>query len=442
MHLLLLSAALLSAAPPSAAKPEKELIVVVLIDALRAREVGAYGYDRPTTPHIDALAKLGTRYTRAYANAPWTRPSTACLLTGLNASKHRTETETSVLPAAITTLAERLQQAGFHTAGFTANGNGGSLAGLQRGFDIFEDPTRTYTKSKRGTTYNGLPTGPFIVERALSFLKTSAADKQFLFLFLVDPHDPYQAPPELEAMFLGDFKGKVRRHARWEYDNDYPEDERFSMKAIYDAGVRYADQAVGELVTGLAALGVREHTTLFVTADHGEGFGEHKFYLHAHQFWEEVIHVPLLAVGPRFAPAVDDRLTQTIDVSATVAELAAADVGGLMGASLLEPAAAGTHVISEYNEFGIHRAAIRGERFKVVWQRPADEAWYLRTAKKKEFFPSVSFDRDTVHVFDMTNDPDERALLAPPLAPEAYALLQALQSFVLGTPVTAGLVSP
>ena len=121
-----------------------------------------------------------------------------------------------------------------------------------------------------------------------------------------------------------------------------------------------------------------------LTSDHGEAFGEHGFYLHAHHFWEEVIHVPLIAVGPRFPPQVDDRLTQTLDVSATVAALTGADPKGLAGRSLLTPADSQATIISEYNEFGIHRQAIRGRSHKVVWQRPADEAWYLRTAKKKD----------------------------------------------------------
>ncbi len=420
----------LSVAAPTPTSTAKELTLVIFIDALRADALGAYGYGRPTSPNLDTLAKQGTLFTRAYANAPWTRPSTTCLLTGLNASRHRTETETSLLPADVTTLAERVKAAGWYTAGFTANGNGGSLAGLQRGFDLFEDPTRTYTKDKRGKTYNGLPTGEFIVARVLDFLAKSPHDRQFLFLFLVDPHDPYQAPPELEAIFLGDFKGKIRRHARWEYDNDYPADERFSMRAVYDAGVRYADQAVGQLVTGLDKLGLREHTNLIITADHGEAFGEHGFYLHAHQFWEEVVHVPLIAVGPRFKPGVDSRLTQTIDISATVAALAGAKQDGLLGRSLLDAPATSPVVISEYNEFGIHRQMAFDGRTKVIWQRPADEAWYLRTAKKKEFFPSVSFDRETVHAFDLSVDPQEKTRQEPPLEPAADALLTQLRTFV------------
>lgn len=427
----LLALSLLLATPSArAAETDRELVVLILIDALRADHVGAYGYEKPTSPTLDGLAAEGVRFTRAYVNAPWTRPSTASFLTGLHASRHRTETEKSKMSAKINTMAHRLKKAGWKTAGFSANGNGGSLADLHRGFDVFRDPTNTYTRKKRGKTYNGLPTGPFLVDKALKYLRKSKAKKEFLFLFLVDPHDPYYAPKELEKMFLGDFKGKIRRRALWEYDNNYSEDERFSIQAIYDAGIRYSDQAVKQLLDGLEKMGRRKNTTLFITGDHGEGFGEHGFYLHAHHFWEEVIHVPLIAHGPHFQPLVDDRLTQNIDITATILDIAQADSSGLVGRSLLKPPPEDQFVISEYNEFGIHRQAIVGPRYKVIWQRPADEGWYMRVAKNKKYFPSVSFDKEVIHIFDLVDDPKEKKDLAATPPPQATALLNKLRNFV------------
>jgi arylsulfatase A-like enzyme len=450
----------LAAPLPSRAADEapRQRILLVLIDALRADHVGAYGYPRPTTPRIDALAAAGTRYERAYVNAPWTRASTGCFLTGVNASRHRAETAQSKLPAEVVTIAQRLRKAGWATAGFTANGNGGSLAGFERGFDLFEDPTRTYSRKGRKARcskrfadpippdqrqaaiakdcirYNRLPTGEFLVGRVLDHLARSEAEREFVFVFLVDPHDPYGAPPAWERLFLGDFQGKPKRRARWEHDNDYSQAERFSLMALYDAGIRYADLAVGQLIDGLRASDSWDGTTLFITADHGEGMGEHGFYLHAHHFWEEVIHVPLVAVGPRFQPAVDGRLTQSLDVASTILELAGVVAGDLPGRSLLAAADPDATVISEYNEFGIHRQAILSNRYKLIWQRPADEAWYLRTARKKEFFPSVRFDREVVRVFDRQADPGERHDLAGSMPAAAKALLEQLRAFVAGAP--------
>ena len=430
-----LALALLTATPAPVGTPAaRELILLVLVDAVRPDHVGAYGYGRPTTPTLDRLAQEGTRYTRAYANAPWTRPSTASFLTGLNASRHRTETATSKLPDDVTTLAERLRRAGYATAGFTANGNGGSLAGLERGFDHFEDPTHTYTKEQRGVVYaNTLPTGAFVVDKALAYLRASKAPKQFVFLFLVDPHDPYGTEPGLEARFLGpDFKGTVRRKAMPEVNNDYPAEERSSMMAVYDASIRAADDALGTFFSGLRELGLYDSASLFVAADHGEAFGEHGFYLHAHHFWEEVVHIPLLARGPRFARALDTRLVQTLDLSFTIAELAGASTQGLPGRSLLSPAPAGAYVVSEYNEFGIHRQAIMDGRYKVIWQRPADAAIFDKNYPRRELMPSVVFDQEKVQVYELTTDPGEQKDLAADMPARAKELLALLRQFVSG----------
>ena len=424
-------AAMLLGALPARAEGKRELVILLLVDAMRPDHLGAYGYAKPTSPVIDQLAAEGQRYTRAYVNAPWTRPSTTCFLTGLNASRHRTETAKSKLPEDVTTIAQRLAKAGWSTAGFTANGNGGSLAGLEKGFQRFEDPTNTYTKAVRGTTYNGLPHGQFIAEKVLGYLAGSKAPKQFVFVFLVDPHDPYGAPPELEQQFLGQaFKGTIRRRALWETNNDYPPDELFSMQAIYDAGIKNADLAIGQIVEGLKAQGRWNDTTLFISADHGEAFGEHGVFLHAHHFYDEIIKVPLIAHGARFAPGVNDRLTQSIDVSATILDLAGVKAD-LPGVSLLAPAGV-PRVISEYNEFGIHRQAIIADKTKVIWQRPADEEVFMREVKNKAFFPSVSFDKDVVHAFDLGADPQEKNNLAAAMPARAQAMLGELKAFVNG----------
>jgi arylsulfatase len=408
-----------------------DFIALILVDALRADHVGAYGYARSTTPNLDRLAAQGTRYERAYVNAPWTRPSAASFLTGLHASHHRTESAEQRLPESVVTLATRLRSAGYRTGGFTANGNGGSLAGLERGFDTFEDPSRTYPKSMRGPTYccNGLPTGEFLVQRAQAWLAKAPRDKTFLFLFLVDPHDPYGAPPHLERMFLGPkFAGTPRRHANWEYKNDYPAAERFSLMALYDAGIRYADDSLGKFFDFLRAQGI-DQPSVFVSADHGEGFGEHGFYLHAHHFWEELLRVPLVVASPHIRQGVDPRLAQGIDVPTTICAIAEAECTGMEGRDLRAPALAGSTVISEYNDFGIRRQAILDGTYKVIWQRPADEAWFMRTVADKRLLPSVSFDREVVQGYHMKDDPQEHSPLAP-MPARAHELLARLRRHV------------
>ena len=266
-----------------------ELVVLLLVDALRPDHISGLGYDKPTTPKLDQRLGKARIFQRAYVNAPWTRPSTASFLTGMNASRHQAESAKTKLSPKVVTLAERLQAQGWKTAGFTANGNGGSLARLEQGFDFFGDPTNRYTRKVRGKTYNGLPTGDFMVDQVAKWLKKNPSGKRFLFLFLVDPHDPYAAPKHIEEAFLKGYKGKLRRTPSWEYRNNYSKAEREAIIALYDASIRYTDDVLErfwKLVEGQAN---SQHTTVFLSADHGEGMGEHGFYLHAHHFWEEVI---------------------------------------------------------------------------------------------------------------------------------------------------------
>ena len=162
--------------------------------------------------------------------------------------------------------------------------------------------------------------------------------------------------------------------------------------------------------------------------------GEHGFYLHAHQFWEEVIRVPLLVWGPQFNPGKDLRLTQSIDITQTILEMAGAYEPSLPGRSLLEPAWTDGVVISEYNEFGIRRQAIIGERYKVIWQRPADKRAFKKAVRRPEFFPSVSLDKEVIEVFDLKRDPGETRDLSGVMPEEAAQLLQSLRIFVEQAP--------
>ena len=181
-------------------------------------------------------------------------------------------------------------------------------------------------------------------------------------------------------------------------------------------------------------MGRYDDATIIVSADHGEGFGEHGFYLHAHHFWEEVIRVPLIIKGKKFPTMVDPRLTQSIDVPTTIAALAGASTEGMMGHSLLEEPKKGSYAISEYNEFGIHRQAIVDARYKVIWQRPADEKWFDKAVKSRKYFPSVSFGKEVVRVFDLVNDPKEAVDLSGDPPPRAKQLLQILRDFVTKAP--------
>ena len=200
-----------------------------------------------------------------------------------------------------------------------------------------------------------------------------------MFLFLIDPHDPYRAPPEYEKEWLPKgFEGEPRRRAHWEYKNNYPKAERDSMLAVYDASIRYTDDQTRIFFDGLEKRGLLKNTSVVVTADHGDGFGEHGYYLHGYHHYDEIIRVPLL-IKSRALPGRGHvfHVTQGIDLLPTFVRWAGGTPkptlpGAGIGALVRAPIDTGRVVLSEYKDYGVHRSALANLRWRVILQMPAD----------------------------------------------------------------------
>ena len=409
-------------------------LVVIVIDALRPDHTSAYGYRRPTTPFLETLAEESLVFVNAYANAPWTRPATTSMLTGLLPSAHRTQSDRSKLPAAVTTVAQELKKLGYRTAAVVGNGNAGRIAGLDRGFDDFADTV---------THWDGLPTAANVYDEAIEWLRHKRPTDQpwFLFVFLVDPHDPYHAPPEYERLWLGQHKGEPRRRVHWEYKNKIPRRERDAMIALYDASLRYTDDQTRRFVDELKRLKVYDQTSLMLTADHGEAFGEHGYYLHAYHHTDEFLRVPLIMRSPSLRGAGHVfPLAQSVDLAPTLIDLAGGTPrAGLHGQSLVSLVKAPVDplriAVSEYNEFGIRRSALFNLRHKVILQLPADRESFHQRIPRAEYLPSVSFDREVLQAYDRLTDPFEKKdLAAGELPATTRAMRDELRAYMLSAP--------
>lgn len=113
-------------------------VVLVVLDTHRFDRIGVYGYDRPTTPNLDALAGESLFFKRAVAPGQWTIPSHASLFSGEAPAVHGTVQADDALPKEFQTLASRLSDQGVRTTGFCNNPLVGVLQnGFTRGFDQF-----------------------------------------------------------------------------------------------------------------------------------------------------------------------------------------------------------------------------------------------------------------------------------------------------------------
>ena len=255
-------------------------IVLISVDALRADHVGAYGYARPTTPHLDALAKEGTRFDYAYCATPHTSYSVTSMLTG----KYMRPLLLEGAGKDSDTLAKLLRTYGYRTAGFYPPAV------------FFIDAERFASFKERGLDFEyrrvEFTSAESRAQQVASYLDDVRSDRRvLLWVHLFEPHEPYE---KHEAHDFGD------------RDVDR-----------YDSEIAAADDGIGAIVTAVRAK--RPGAAIVITADHGEEHGEHGGRYHGTSVYEEQVRVPLIVVAPGVVPErVVERPVETIDILPTL----------------------------------------------------------------------------------------------------------------------------
>lgn len=294
-------------------------VLLVTFDTTRADRIGCYGNPRIETPTLDRLAAEGVRFARAFSAVPITAPSHSTILTGRYPIAHGVrDNGLFVLGDEQLTLAEILREEGYATAAAVGAYPVTARFGLDQGFDFFDDHLTGVFEDYLGKRV--IPKKDLffderraaqVNEAVVPWLDEHAGGPFFLWVHYFDPHQPFEpAPP---------------------YDQLYADDP-------YNGEIAYADSRLGFLLEHLEALGVSERTLVIMTADHGEGLGEHNEVTHAVLAYNSTLHVPLIVrPPPGVAPAgtvVEERVG-TVDVVPTVLDLlGVARPEGLQGRSL------------------------------------------------------------------------------------------------------------
>ena len=285
----------------SGAAKGKPNVVLIIVDTLRS-DASRTAAEKPGG--FATIHKEGVAFERAFAQASWTRPSVATILTSEYPSVHRTEHKMDILPDDATTLAEVLKGQGYWTAAFTTNINVAPIFNFQQGFDEFHylEPSFYFGASDSATklaVYKGLRAAREKVSDKMwvenffqdahvvdahveSWLGSKPPEPFFLFVHYMDPHDPY-----FERPYNGEGIARVATP-------DPPADWRERMHGLYMQGVNYHDRYLGELFDRLKAQGLYDRSIIAVTADHGEEFHEHGGWWHGTTLYEEALHVPLI----------------------------------------------------------------------------------------------------------------------------------------------------
>ena len=290
-------------------------VILISIDTLRADRLPLYGYTGIRTPFLDSFAKDAWLFENAYSPCPMTLPAHTTMLTGMLPPEHgvRNNIGFAFDGKAHVSLPRLLKERGYATGAAVSSYVLRNETGLGALFDFYEDSFDT-TPGIQSVNYqrSGDKTAafaePWIGEHA---------GKPFFFLFhIYEPHVPY----------------------------DPPEPFRSQYGLTYDGEVATADAIVGQFLDTLRTLGVYDRAIVIVTADHGEGLGEHGEQQHSIFLYREAIKVPLLlklpgssGAGRRVAAPV-----QLSDILPTVtAALGLPTPKDVSGTSLFEAGATG-----------------------------------------------------------------------------------------------------
>jgi arylsulfatase A-like enzyme/Flp pilus assembly protein TadD len=287
-------------------------VLLITSDTTRADHVGCYGNRGVATPVIDGLARDGVLCATAVTPSPSTLPAHASLLTGLYPYRHGARANgTFRLEGRITTLAERLRDAGYRTAAMISAFVLDSRFGLHQGFEVYDDDLTKGVKYSPHM-FRERP-AELTNEPVTGWLRENGDEPFFLWVHYFDPHAVYLPPEPFRTRY---------RHAP------------------YDGEIAYVDSQVGALMAQLEALGIRDRTLVIFASDHGEGLGEHGEQTHSLLVYDATLRVPLIFNAPSRLPRgkVMHRQTCLVDVVPTVLALVGEAVpDDLDGVNLCQP---------------------------------------------------------------------------------------------------------
>lgn len=285
-------------------------LVMVLLDAGGYGHFGFAGYDRETTPNIDALAAQSLVFDTAYSEAASTGHSVFAMLTssypfwaekqglkGIIAKPFKVDEKTNL-------MADILKAKFGRRLAISGNPWFGPDFGFDRGFSKFYE---IYDNEAVPDS-----TEHFAARTVDAFKRDmeSWGDQQvFAYLHFLEPHTPYKPPEDFARKFDPVAADIINPEARYllRYRLNPPDKQRQEMiKALYDGNLAYADSKVGEVIESLKKSGRWDNTVFVVIADHGEAFWEHGVYAHGRHIYEEFMRIPFIVHIPG-APMLSGR---------------------------------------------------------------------------------------------------------------------------------------
>ncbi len=393
-------------------KSGKVNVILITIDSLRSDFIGCLSTENGRlTPNLDQLAKESTVFKNVITQAPATRASFPAIFTGFYPSS-------SWAPNGAlgnkTSLVEILKNEGYRTGGFHSNPFLSSQFGYNRGFDIFEDnllPWRIKGRAnispnlllKANKFFRLVRKQPYlsaksITNKTLSWLN-QAPEPFFMWIHYMDAHGPYQS--KRGFTYLNKFRAEKLWHKAIRKPEEITEKERQLLIRWHSEEVAYIDHYLGVLFDELDKLSLWEQTSVIVTADHGDGFGEHGYYSHpSDKLYDESLKVPLLIKYPnqdKKGSILRDQ-ARLIDLKPTILDLLSIDCEeeNMDGKSLMPLIVNDVHKSNP--EFAISQAIFNPEERSI-------ELFSIRTNDWKYI---LNISTDHAELYNLNDDPSEK----------------------------------
>jgi arylsulfatase A-like enzyme len=421
-------------------------VILISLDSCRADHLSSYGYRRPTTPNLDAVAARGALFLNAYSSTSWTLPAHMALFTALPDSVHGVnDNGRPALDPARVTLAQQFKAASYETAAFVSGPYLHASFGFDRGFDRYVNCT-SYPEAKpqRGPRPPEFDpavhdrshldvTNPRLFQAVEAWLGTPHDRPFFLFVHVWDIHYDYVPPPPFDKRFDPDYHGLITA-------TDYEKSPAIHkgmdprdlahIVALYDGEIASTDDYLGRLFKRIDDLGLAGHTLVVVTADHGDEFFEHGNKGHQKSLYDEVLRIPLIMRWPGHVPEgvrVKEQ-ARIIDIAPTIRALCALPPNPEgVGVSLVDHLHGRGKDLPAYAELEVASAPLR-----------------LRSVRLPAFKLIRDLLSDRQMLYDPLADPGETALLPSnaPLAAQASRYLgdwsHYVQSLTRSLPHTGG----
>ncbi len=371
-------------------------ILLISVDTLRADHMSLYGYERETSPQIDAFFSRGTVYDRAYCTATFTPPSVMTILTGLLPQEHGVRRFAQLIEPDVETIADLLGKAGYQTAAVVSNGALiGEGCGLNERFETYDD----YVDEKEPYRDHYERSAERTSDAVIRWLHEERDETRshFLWVHYQDPHGPYMPPEPKVADFSHDSPVPIDLERASKYLWIPGVTDGLEYVDRYDEEIAYMDREIERLLDEYKRLELADSALIIFTADHGESLLERDFFFaHGMHVYEEVARVPLAIIGPGFHSARISNPVSLVDIAPTILEYAGVPIPEKLSGSALRRGPQSSFVFSESSGIysnGQWRCAIDGDR-----------KWVVRIGREGRTI-------DEEFYFDLRNDPEEKIKL-------------------------------